>query len=185
MTKTTLMGSGRGIVDDRPDEFLEAWENNIRDISKSTQLLEAGKILDDNHDRCWSVTSGIEAILGLGELEKGADLRSAMQALRRGQLVVALQDTDPSSGQDHWMTMVGVKGGKAYVFEALDGNCHHVELFHIGDLEALLSYIEAGAAPDRAYHAQTPHQFTFLVYQRRPLTAKSVYQFLASSPDEE
>lgn len=182
MTEISSWKGGGLNAQDRPREFLDAWKDKIRDITRIIQLAEAGEVVAENADICWAVSDSIQYVLKVGDpVATVTDVASAIEALRRGYMVVARQDEDPEAGQDHWFAMVGVTGRGAYVIEYLQESCHHTAFFTLAHLKKLLLAIQAGTEPDRFYHVQTPHQFAFLVYRRKPFNAQAVYEFLASA----
>lgn len=185
--------------DDRFDEFMIFYTQNVRTISSKTLLRNLGEIEEVllDADICWMVSDNMREILAIPSsfedstsekmdngliFEKSDDVDTMITFIRdqlhKNKLLIFWQDQKDEKGADHWFTIVG-EHGNGHIIEYRDDMSSLSETMAIENVLDLLYNILKGKQPDRFYHYLGKHIFSIWSYDRKPLNVKTIKTYIS------
>ena len=180
--------------DENFDEFYSAYIKNIRNISATTMLKMDGEIDEDllDSDICWMTTSNMihmltnEKIIDIfnkeinGKYKSFGDVQKMVEFVydhlyKNNLLTVATGGT--VNGGDHHSAVIGING-LAYLIEYAGNKCQRFEVFNIDDYVLYLVGVRLGKVAERFYGKTVPTVISIYAYNRIPVNAKVVTDYL-------
>lgn len=165
------------------ENFMNAYRDNVRSISKVTMIHKMGEIEEDllDADICWMVTDNIEELLAIGNLQKEEIIRKGdvnklkkflTEELNKNRLIIIYQGVD--EGEDHWFAVVG-DGELSYIIEHTPDICNYYEVWYTPELIEEISDIQSGIIPDRFYKEKKYHSMNAYSYDRKNISEDLIY----------
>jgi len=174
------------VTKDNFTAFFEAYIDNFIPISEKIKIMEGED--PSSLNVCGDVANYIKVLLSKGKpiiLKPASDTIATVTFMKRylklNKLLLVNQEIS-GGGQEHWFAVIGDMPN-VHIIEYTKEVCNLSETMSLDDFLDQMIDILWGYEPDRFYGESKRHTFGVAAFVRKPLSKKTVMDFLGSKPE--